>query len=472
MGRGNVTVTRSTEQARTGEYSLLVTGRTAAWNGITLEVTDQAEQLETFEFAMWVMPAGNAPVTFQLSVERVHNNGTTWQQFGGLLANVTAQPGVWTEIRGTRVFYEFDRISVYIETNGAGATADFYIDDVVFRPFVPPFVLVDVPPLHEVYADYFTFGTAVVRQDLLGIRHDFVRRHFNALTAGNDMKPDALQPSQGNFRWGNADFIAQTAVDNGMELIGHTLVWHSQSPPWMNPAGISREDAIRNLENHIAEVAGRYAGQVRVWDVVNEAFPSSVSGDVTNWQARLRQTPWLAAIGPDYIEIAFRAAHAADPNAILIYNDYNLDSVNKREAVYHMIKELLEKGVPIHGVGMQAHYSTTTSPQRVRDSIARFAELGIQVHITELDVTVAGSAGQERLTPAQERTQAILYARLFAIFKEFHEVIDRVTVWGLDDGTSWRSDRFPLLFNDDLTPKMSYYAVIDPEGFLREQGLS
>jgi endo-1,4-beta-xylanase len=120
---------------------------------------------------------------------------------------------------------------------------------------------------------------------------------------------------------------------------------------------------------------------------------------------------------------------------------------------------------------MQAHYTTTTNPANVRASIERFAQLGIEVHITELDVTVAGSSGQEALTAEQELRQAVLYARLFVIFKEFKDVIERVTFWGLDDSTSWRADRFPLLFHRDLTPKLAYHAVINPEDFLRERGL-
>jgi endo-1,4-beta-xylanase len=208
---------------------------------------------------------------------------------------------------------------------------------------------------------------------------------------------------------------------------------------------------------------------------VNEAFPDSVAavrlseGEEYDWRSRLRQTPWLAAIGPEYIEIAFRAAHEADPDVVLIYNDFNLNEPGKREAVYHMVKELQEAGVPIHGVGMQAHYSLSTNPAQVRQSIQRFAELG-DVHITELDVTVPGSQGQTNLTADQEMRQALHYARLFEIFKENSAVIDRVTFWGLDDGGSWRGDRFPLAFNKDLTPKLVYWAIIDPEGFIAEHG--
>jgi endo-1,4-beta-xylanase len=330
----------------------------------------------------------------------------------------------------------------------------------------------DLPSLAQVWADYFLIGTAVMPRDLTGPRWQLVSHHFNTLTAENHMKPDHIQPSPGNFTFEQADNIVNTGRANNMTIVGHTLAWHSQSPPWMNPAGISREEAIENLENHIREVMTRYAGQVAIWDVVNEAFPSSVPiGTSTDWRANLRPTPWLAAIGYEYIEIAFRTAHAVDPTAILIYNDYNLDAPGKRNAVFHMVRELLEMGVPIHGIGMQAHYNTATRIQNVEDSIQRFASLGVQVHITELDVTVTGSQGQERLTEAQELRQAIVYAELFRVFRNNAEHIPRVTFWGIDDATSWRADRFPLLFNSDLTAKLAFHAILDPDTFLAAQGI-
>jgi len=470
--RGAGEVTRTNEVSRAGDYSLLRTGRTASWNGISLNVTDIAEPFGEYEFSLWVMPTNESgATTFQLSVEFNLDGSQTFRHFNGPLANVTARPGEWTQMRGFFPFFDFDTVSVYIETDGAGATADFFIDDVIFRSVAVEYVLEDhLPRLFEVYEDYFLLGTAVIPRDMRDTRLEFIRHHFNTITAGDDMKPGALQPRRGVFNWDTADAIAQETLDMGMNLIGHALVWHSQSPAWMNPPGISREDAIANLENHVTEVVTRYRGQVLVWDVVNEAFPSSIpGGQMPNvWRNVLRETPWLEAIGPEFIEIAFRAAHAADPDAILIYNDYNLDNPRKREAVFHMIQELLENGVPIHGIGMQAHYNLRTNPQDVENSILRFAELGIHVSITELDITAQGALGYDVMPERYELEQAILYARLFNIFREHSDVIHRVTLWGLDDATSWRSDRFPLAFNRDLTAKLAFFAIIDPEGFLEE----
>ncbi|MDR0272963.1 MAG: endo-1,4-beta-xylanase [Clostridiales bacterium] len=473
--RGSGEITRTDEVSRAGEYSLLVTGRTASWNGISLDVTDISEPFGEYEFSLWVMPTEESgATTFQLSAEFVVRGNPSWHHFTGTLANVTAQPGEWTRMTGKLPFENFNNASVYIETNGLGASASFYIDDVTFRSIAEESVFDNMlPRLFEVYADYFDFGTAVVTRDLQDERADFIRHHFNTITVGNDMKPSSLQNTPGRFTWNAADEIAGFARENNMYLIGHTLVWHEQSPEWMNRRGMSREEAINNLESHIEEVVSRYAGQIIVWDVVNEAFTNSADlRNAENWRTVLRQTPWLEVIGDDYIEIAFRAAHTADPNAILIYNDFNLDEPGKREAVFHMVQELLENGVPIHGIGMQGHYNTGTRPANVEASILRFAELGIPVHITELDITVNAAQGHETLSEAHELQQALLYARLFRIFRENSDVIDRVTVWGLDDASSWRADRFPLAFNRNLSAKLSYYAILDPDAFLEEHDAS
>jgi endo-1,4-beta-xylanase len=481
--RGNVSMVRTQDESRTGSYSVFVSERQQAWNGIRLDITDLATPLEDHAFSFWVKPVDEV-VSFNVAVEFILRGETRFRHMWDMdtaettSAVIQAQPNEWTEFRAYRPFYDFDRVYLSIQTAyDTHANASFFVDDVTFRNTMPEFIFMDdLPRLHEVFADYFLIGTAVIPRDLRNsTRYDFIFHHFNAMTAGNEMKPDALQPRAGQFYWYVADDMVQTAMENDITMIGHTLVWHSQSPAWMNPSGISRDEAIENLVNHVTEVVTRYAGQVAVWDVVNEAFPSSVlpspAGEPVDWRSQLRQTPWLEAIGYDYIEIAFRAAHAADPTAKLIYNDYNLNQPGKREAVFYMVKELLERGVPIHGIGMQGHYSLDTNPRQVEASILRFAELGINVSITELDITVPNSTGQEQLTNLQERQQAVLYARLFLIFKEHHEVIDRVTFWGLDDATSWRAERFPLLFNYDLTPKLSFFAILDPENFIIEQGL-
>jgi endo-1,4-beta-xylanase len=341
-----------------------------------------------------------------------------------------------------------------------------------------------LPSLAEIYKDYFLVGTCYSAKDLKGERFELLKYQFSAVTAENAMKPDALRGGDGSFRFSGADNLYEIIEPEGIALVGHTLVWHQQSPKWLNTdeAGnpLSRAEALDNLTEHINGVAGHYAGKVVSWDVVNEAVADSPYPE--NWRDSLRKdSNWLKAFGTDaaegedgsdYVGVAFRLAREADPNAVLYYNDYNLDNQNKAKTVAAMVKEIndeyLSEGndrLLIEGVGMQGHYSLGTSPDNVEASIELFKSLGVEISVTELDIT-AGSESAGALNARNEYKQAEVYAQLFEVFKRHSDVMARVTFWGIDDASSWRSKRFPLLFNADLTPKQAFYAVADPEGYL------
>ncbi|MCL2193147.1 MAG: endo-1,4-beta-xylanase [Treponema sp.] len=331
----------------------------------------------------------------------------------------------------------------------------------------------EVPPLRDQYAGLFPIGNVISPRDLGTIRFEALQRHFDILTAENHMKPDHLQRVQGVWTFGPADSIVNAAREAGMQFHGHTLMWHQQSPSWMNYPGISRDRAIENLQTHIRTVMAHFRGRVVSWDVLNEAIDSNPS-DPYDWVASLRDTPWLRAIGPDYVEIAFRTAREADPGAILYYNDYNMDNQRKAIAVYNMVRDINARNPDVLGrplidaVGMQGHYRLGTNVENVRASMLRFASLGVQVSITELDV-LAGD--HSFLTDAQALQQGILYARLFSLFREHADILGRVTIWGLDDGTSWRSRQSPVLFDRSLRAKPAFFAALNPEGFLVEHGV-
>lgn len=339
----------------------------------------------------------------------------------------------------------------------------------------------ELPSLAKIYEDYFLIGSVFSPRDFNGDRYEFITHHFNVLTAENAMKPDAMQNKKGSFTFAQVDETIEKISAAGILLHGHTLAWHNQSPAWLNK-GVSRTEAEQNLKDHVMGVAGHYAGKVLSWDVLNEAMNDNPA-DPSDWRSGLRIADWYKAFaqegnGEDYIDMLFRTARAADPDAILYYNDYNLNNRNKALAVANMVKELndayLAEGntrLLIEGIGMQGHYSTSTTIESVEESIKLFSGLGVEISITELDVGVGGAA-KSGLTEEDEKRQALVYAELFSVFKKYSDSIARVTFWGVNDALSWRADQFPLLFRADYSAKPAYYAVADPEGYLAEYGVN
>ncbi|GAB3979841.1 endo-1,4-beta-xylanase [Plantactinospora veratri] len=282
------------------------------------------------------------------------------------------------------------------------------------------------------------FGTAVAASRLGDSAYTTIlNREFNQVTPENEMKIDATEPQQGQFSYGNADRIVQHARSRGMQVRGHTLAWHSQQPGWMqNMSGSTLRQAMLN---HVTQVATHFRGQIAWWDVVNEAFADGSSG--------ARRDSNLQRTGNDWIEAAFRAADAADPNAQLCYNDYNIDNWNdaKTQAVYRMVQDFKSRGVPIDCVGLQSHFTGGSNyPSNYRTTLSSFAALGVDVHITELDIRNAPADAYRNVT-----NDCLAVARCKGI-----------TVWGIRDSDSWRSGESPLLFNGSGQKKPAYDAVL------------
>ncbi|GAB3431634.1 endo-1,4-beta-xylanase [Actinophytocola sediminis] len=284
------------------------------------------------------------------------------------------------------------------------------------------------------------FGVAV-SANRLG-ESDYVtvlNREFNSVTAENEMKWDALEPNRNQFNWGNADRVFNHARGQGMAVRGHTLVWHSQLPGWVS--GLDTNNLRSATVNHINQVMGHWRGQITAWDVVNEAFEENGSRRNSVFQQRL---------GDGYIEEAFRAADAADPNAKLCYNDYNIDRWDyaKTQGVYRMVQDFKSRGVPIDCVGFQGHFNSGNPlPNNYHTTLGNFANLGVDVQITELDI--AGS-GQTQAEQFRGVTQACL-----AVAR-----CNGITVWGVTDKYSWRPGDTPLLFDGNYNKKPAYDAVL------------
>ena len=331
----------------------------------------------------------------------------------------------------------------------------------------------------------FRFGVAIPAKVYIGGEGDSARtvaRHFSSITAENEMKPDALQPREGEFRWDVADRFVAFGERHGMKIIGHCLVWHNQTPRWffVNADGskADRETLIARMRAHIHAVVGRYKGRIHGWDVVNEAFDDG---------GKLHPSPWRDGIGDDFIELAFRFAHEADPDAELYYNDFNMFTSGKRRGVVEMVRRFKEKGVRIDAVGLQSHAGLKgPKVEEYEATIMALAAAGVKAMITELDVSALPSAWgvtaeitarhdyDEKYNPWKdgvlpkdvEREHARRYFDLFKMYLRHADVIDRVTLWGLTDADSWLNDfpvrgrtDYPLFFGRDGQMKPCAKAV-------------
>jgi endo-1,4-beta-xylanase len=349
---------------------------------------------------------------------------------------------------------------------------------------IEPESITDVPALHSAYTDKFLIGNVISPSETTGSRFIYLKRHFNVLTAENAMKPDQIQAAKGTFTY--PDAMINAAIAAGFSIHGHTLVWHSQTPAWMTTG--SKQAVIANMETHVTTVMEHFKGKVISWDVVNEAIdlPSSGGWDTADWKSCLRKdtghisaadnSRWYGAIGSEFVELAFLAARAADPDAKLYYNDFSLDNQDKARAVYNMVKDIntrLSVGGRklIEGVGMQAHYNIWTDPENVKKSIELFISAGVEVSISELDIqAIFNFEGAPSEADALIQ-QGSLYAELFKIFEAHAANIARVTFWGLDDSHSWRATSKPLLFDGAYKTKPAFYGARNPTSFLREHPL-
>jgi endo-1,4-beta-xylanase len=351
--------------------------------------------------------------------------------------------------------------------------------------------------LREAYEKDFLIGVALNTRMVTGQdakAGELAGKQFSSLTPENDLKWQFIHPEPGRYEFKAADAYFAFASKHKMAVIGHPLIWHSQVPKWVfegedgKPA--TRQQLLGRMRDHIHAVAGRYKGRVKGWDVVNEAL-SDGGPDI------LRDSPWQRIIGDDFLDHAFRFAKEADPMAELYYNDYGLEDARKRANCVKLIKGMLERNVPIDGVGTQSHFHLDgPSIQEVEKTIEDLSALGLKVMVTELDVDVLPRAGPLGNADVSRREQAAAsadpyraglpqdvqeklanrYSDLFDVYLRHRKSIGRVTFWGLDDGHSWLNffpirgrSNHPLLFDRELKSKPAFEALIQKAGEGRDR---
>ncbi|RPA66652.1 endo-1,4-beta-xylanase [Cyclobacteriaceae bacterium YHN15] len=335
--------------------------------------------------------------------------------------------------------------------------------------------------LKEMFGDAFYIGTAISYKQASGEEENawpLLEKNFNSITSENMLKWGPIHPNPGTYNFKSADQFVQLGKKLNAFIVGHTLVWHQQTPKWVyqneDGTAIGKETLLKRMEDHIETLVGRYKGQIHGWDVVNEVFEDDGS---------YRNSEWYQITGRDYIFKAFQKAYEMDPDTELYYNDYNLWKPEKRDAAIALAKELREKGLRIDGIGMQGHYMLDSPDVKwIEASIIAISEAGFKVMVTELDVDVLprprASEGadlnknyalDEKFNPFTEGLPKEIeeqfikrYADIFTVLYKHRDKISRITFWGLHDGASWLNNwpvrgrtNYPLLFDRRFEIKMN-----------------
>ncbi|MBQ8201938.1 MAG: endo-1,4-beta-xylanase [Clostridia bacterium] len=456
----------------TDEQGLLIVGRTSTWNspGRDFELVPG----KTYNMSVLVKQDQLDSTGFILSIAHTRDDAESYENLG----TCTAKKGEWTMIQATYVAGRYDKYVLYVE--GGAADTEFQIKEFTCAEKVESFGLNNMPSLKELYADKFDFGTAVVGSEVLDeSRMDFYKSQFTIFTAGNEMKPDALldfAEIRAAMRKNNDQTTVCVNFDsciplldwaqaNGVKVHGHTLVWHSQTPPRFfhedyatHKPLVSREVMLARMENYIKQVLTwtneNYPGVIVSWDVVNEA--------ANDGGRKLRDSLWTQVVGDDFVNRAFEYARKyAAEGTLLFYNDYNTDSIVKGLMIGDIIDSLIADGT-IDGYGFQSHYSISSDLSMINTAWINIASRKLQdgtpllLRVSELDVGI----------PANDednwRKQAAFYGNLFNIYEKYADQIIAVHTWGTVDDLSWRASEYPLLFDSKAQPKYAFWQLADP----------
>ena len=401
-------------------------------------------------------------LSYTIKPEDATNQKVTWS---------SSKPAVVKVEDGTVTAASSGTSKITVKTEDGGFTADITVT------VVGNDNIMALPAMKTQFAGKFMMGNIFNPSDITGsgasatMNSERLTRHFDVLTAENNMKPSYISTGQGQYNFTTADNMVNAARASGFQVVGHTLLWHSQNAGWMTSANCN----VNNMKTYITAVVDHFKGKLYSWDVLNEVFPDGVSASA-DWKTAMRSNnPWFASQGSDFVYQGFLAARLADPNAILYYNDYNLDNVGKATMVRNMVRDVNQQYATaypnetrklIEGIGMQSHHNTNVQASSIRASLNLFKPLGVKISISELDVLAQGYSsaleGANKAPAAGNNLtlQATRYGEYMKVFLEFSDIIERVSIWGITDDKSWRSAGQPLLFDPAGKAKAAYFSFV------------
>ena len=513
-------VANTTADAHTGSRSLIVTNRTATFQGPARDITGKMCNGSQYWLEVWVKMAPGQPTTsVNLSLQLTDATGAL--SFPSV-TTATVDSNSWVRLKAKPYTFSgaYTNLVFYLQTNN-NPTASFYIDDAKVQ-FLPPPVIENIPPIDQAFAGDFPVGFAAIAPDIIGPHGQLAALHYNSVTPGNALKWDATEPSEGNFTFGTADSILAFAQAHGIKMRGHNFVWHSQVPNWVfqdaNGVDMSTEPfsqankqlLLSRMQNHINALINHYQGNIYVWDVVNEAIDESQPDGFrrSKWYMITQDPSLPPGTPPEYIDDAFiYARQALDAVSLdrtqvkLCYNDFNTTIPSKRSFIYTWAQGAIVRGIPIDCIGNQFHNTinfpiddqgSASSKQNVISTLNLFNSLtstaGVPIinEITEFDISMYrfGNCSQTFYSDYDDLlagdtvdliNEGYRYRDYFQIFKNLHDKIDSVTLWGLGDDDSWLNPHSnaagcpnvtaadaPLPFDSNLQHKFAYTGIVNP----------
>jgi endo-1,4-beta-xylanase len=486
-GRAGATVANTAAEAHSGSNSLLITGRTANFDGPSISVANKMYVGSQYSISVWVklLPTDGSIHNIQMSLQTTFQGQTSFPGVNGFPGTQVAADGQWHQILVPNYTmsspYDPGSATLYLQTFPTGTQPNpdlvsFYIDDFQLTFLPPPVIQSDIPSIYEQLQPFFPVGAEIDTSDLSGPHLDLLLKHFNSIVSGNDMKWSSVEKTKGSFTYGNADAEVGTAVCHDLKVRGHNLVWAngSQTPSYAFGDGTNspanQATVTANIQEHIQNEVQHFGDKVYIWDVVNEPIDPGQPDCLVHG-------PFYNVLGKSYIDIALEAARQyAPPGTKLFINDFSTSDSAKLACIVKVVQDLQSRGIPIDGVGHEMHVAVNyPGAPAMQNAIETLAKLGIDQQITEMDISVYNAGDNTSNFGANGGTvpasiiaqQGYDYWQYFLLFRREHRHLSGVTFWGLADDNTWLSSfpinrlNLPLPFDTGLQAKPAYWGIIN-----------